>query len=195
MFEFPEPYSKFLLPIYFIYCNVSFHVSSYLFHSPLSASSRGSLVPFLFLPLEWYHLHIWGWYFSQQSWFQLVIHPAWQFAWCTLIRSKISRVTIYSLVVPFSNFGPVFLHQISWFDFTEFSEIQENYIYIHILMYTYVHAHVWVVLFFVCFFLNRWGRKICLRKRVYKARFVKLRMETPIKYSPILKEMKSCSSG
>ena len=114
------------------------------------------------------------WYFSQQSWFQLVIHPAWQFAWCTLIRSKISRVTIYSLVVPFSNYGPVFLHQISWFDFTEFSEIQENYIYIHILMYTYVHAHVWVVLFFVCFFLNRWGRKICLRKRVYKARFVKL---------------------
>ena len=30
-----------------------------------------------FLLLEWYYLHIWGyWYFSQQSWFQLVIHPA-----------------------------------------------------------------------------------------------------------------------
>ena len=29
-----------------------------------------------FLPLEQYHLHIWGcWYFSQKSWFQLVIHP------------------------------------------------------------------------------------------------------------------------
>ena len=26
--------------------------------------------------IEWYHLHIWGcWYFSWQSWFQLVIHP------------------------------------------------------------------------------------------------------------------------
>ena len=32
-------------------------------------------VLFHFLPLEWYHLHIWGyWYFSQESWFQLVIH-------------------------------------------------------------------------------------------------------------------------
>ena len=33
----------------------------------------------------WCHLHIWGyWYFSQQSWFQLVLHPAWHFTWCTL---------------------------------------------------------------------------------------------------------------
>ena len=28
------------------------------FHSPLSLSSRGFLVPLHFLPLEWYHLHI-----------------------------------------------------------------------------------------------------------------------------------------
>ena len=35
------------------------------FHSPLSLSSRGSLIPLHFLPLEWYHLHILGcWYFS-----------------------------------------------------------------------------------------------------------------------------------
>ena len=27
------------------------------------------------------------WYFSQQSWFQLVIHSAWRFTWCTLHRS------------------------------------------------------------------------------------------------------------
>ena len=34
------------------------------------------------LHLEWYHLHMWGcWYFSQQSWFQLVVHPAWHFTW------------------------------------------------------------------------------------------------------------------
>ena len=40
------------------------------------------------LPLGWYHLHIWGcWYFSQQSWFQLMIHPAWHFTWCTFPRS------------------------------------------------------------------------------------------------------------
>ena len=31
------------------------------------------------------HLHIWGyWYFSQKSWFQLVLHPAQSFSWCTL---------------------------------------------------------------------------------------------------------------
>ena len=41
--------------------------------------------PLHFLPLDWYHLHIWGcWYFSQQSWFQLMIHPAQHFSWCTL---------------------------------------------------------------------------------------------------------------
>ena len=50
-----------------------------------SPSSRGSLVPLCFLPLERYHLHIWGcWYFSQQSWFQLMIHPAQHFARYTL---------------------------------------------------------------------------------------------------------------
>ena len=43
------------------------------FHSPLSLSSRGFLVPLHFLPQGWCHLHIWDYrYFSQQSWFQLV---------------------------------------------------------------------------------------------------------------------------
>ena len=43
---------------------------SQIFHPPLSPLSRGSLVPFYFLPLKWYHLHIWGcWYFSWQCWF------------------------------------------------------------------------------------------------------------------------------
>ena len=32
-------------------------------------SARGFLVPLCFLPLEWYYLHIWSWYFSQKSWF------------------------------------------------------------------------------------------------------------------------------
>ena len=41
--------------------------------------------PHLFLPSEWYHLHIWGcWYSSGQSWFQPVIYPAWHFTWSTL---------------------------------------------------------------------------------------------------------------
>ena len=52
-------------------------VLSQLFHFPLSPSSRGSFVSVHFLPLGWYHLHIWGcWYFSRQSWFQLMIAPA-----------------------------------------------------------------------------------------------------------------------
>ena len=60
-------------------------VLSQLFHSPLSPSSRGSLVPLHFLPLGWCHLHIWDyWYFSWQSWFQLKPHPAWHFTWFTL---------------------------------------------------------------------------------------------------------------
>ena len=57
---------------------------SQIFHS-LSPLSGGFLVPLHFLPLEWYHLHIWGcWYFSWQSWFPLVTHPAQHFALCTL---------------------------------------------------------------------------------------------------------------
>ena len=50
-----------------------------------SSQSRGSLVILHFLPLGWCHLHIWGyWYFSRQSWFQLVLLPAQRFSRCTL---------------------------------------------------------------------------------------------------------------
>jgi len=46
---------------------------------------RGSLFPLHFLPLSWCHLYIWGyWYFSWQSWLQLVHHPAQHFTWYTL---------------------------------------------------------------------------------------------------------------
>ena len=52
-------------------------VLSQFFPSPISPSSRGSLIPLHFLPLEWCHLHIWGnWYFSQQPWFQPVLHSS-----------------------------------------------------------------------------------------------------------------------
>ena len=80
-------------------------VLSQLFHPPLSPSSRGSLVPLCFLPEGWCHLHIWGyWYFSRQSWFQLVLHPALHSTWCTLHISWISRVTVYILDVILSHF-------------------------------------------------------------------------------------------
>ena len=53
------------------------------FSLPLSPSLGGSLVSLHFLSLGWYHLHIWDyWYFSQQSWFQFVFHPAQHFSWC-----------------------------------------------------------------------------------------------------------------
>ena len=35
--------------------------------------------------LNWTDLHNWDcWYFSQQSWFQLMFHPVQRFSWCTL---------------------------------------------------------------------------------------------------------------
>ena len=37
--------------------------------------------------------------FPHQSWFQLVLHPAWHFTWCILHIGYISKVTIYSLDV------------------------------------------------------------------------------------------------
>ena len=58
---------------------------SQLYHSPVSPSWRNTLVPLHFLPLKWYHLHIWGClYFSRQSKFQLGSHPAQYFSWCKL---------------------------------------------------------------------------------------------------------------
>ena len=42
---------------------------------------------------------------SQQSWFQLVLHPAQCFSWGTLHISENSRVTIYSLDILVSWFG------------------------------------------------------------------------------------------
>ena len=84
------------------FCECS--VLSQLFHSHLSPSLRSSLVCLPIVALEWYYLHIWCWYFSQQSWFQLMLLPAWHFSWCTLHISYISRVTKYSLDVLLSQF-------------------------------------------------------------------------------------------
>ena len=68
-----------------VFWMLNFKPTCQLFHSPLSLSSRGSSVLFQFLSQGWCHLHISGnWYSSQQSWFQLMLHPAWHFSWCTL---------------------------------------------------------------------------------------------------------------
>ena len=53
------------------------------------------------------HLHIWGyWYFSWQSWFQLVLHPAQDCPWCTLHRSSISRWQYTALTYSYSYLEP-----------------------------------------------------------------------------------------
>ena len=50
----------------------------------VSPSSRGSFIPLQFLTLNWCHQHIWGcWYFSWQSWFQLLIDSTWCYLKCT----------------------------------------------------------------------------------------------------------------
>ena len=50
------------------------------------SSSKGSLVPLCLLLLECYPVYIWGWwYFSWQSWFQFVFHPAWHFIFSKIV--------------------------------------------------------------------------------------------------------------
>ena len=53
-------------------------LSSFTFIKRLFSSSSLSAI-------GWWHLLVWGyWYFSQQSWFHLVLQPAQHFIWCTL---------------------------------------------------------------------------------------------------------------
>ena len=60
---------------------IQFYIPSFTFMKRLFSSSSLS-------PIGWCHLHIWRyWYFSWQSWFQLVLLPAQCFSWCTLHKS------------------------------------------------------------------------------------------------------------
>ena len=60
-------------------------VSSQLFHSLLFHLHQRPFSLSLLSAIKEYHLHIWGcWYFSLQSSFQLVRHPARHFTCCTL---------------------------------------------------------------------------------------------------------------
>ena len=86
------------------FLNVEF--LSQLFHPPLSLL-KGSLDPLHFLPLEWYHLHIWDcWYFSRQPWFQLVIHPSLAF-WimCSVYKLNKQSDQIQCWHTPFPNWN------------------------------------------------------------------------------------------
>ena len=56
----------------------TFSLSAFTFIKRLFISSSLSAI-------GWCHLHTWRyWYFSRKSWFQLVLHPAQRFSWCTL---------------------------------------------------------------------------------------------------------------
>ena len=82
-----------------------FSLSSFTFIKRLYSS--------LLSAIDWCHLCVWGyWYFSQQSWFQFVLHPALHLTWCTLHISWISRVTIYSLDILLSWFGTSLLFHV-----------------------------------------------------------------------------------
>ena len=73
--------------------------------TPLSTSSRGSLIPLHFLSLGWYHLHIWGyWYFSWQSWLELVFHPALHFTWYVLHVCTMPILRFSAVYIPRRNF-------------------------------------------------------------------------------------------
>ena len=58
--------------------------------------------------------HIWGCYFSQKSWFELVIYPVWHVTWITLCISLKNRVIIYTLDKPLSQFWTSPLTVASW---------------------------------------------------------------------------------
>ena len=76
----------------------AFSLSSFILIKRFFSSSLSAIT--------WCHLHIWSYcYFSWQSWFQVVLHPAWHFAWSTLYISTISRETIHSVDIHLCQFG------------------------------------------------------------------------------------------
>ena len=69
-----------ILVFWMLSFKATFSLSSFIFIKRLFSSSSLSAIKVVSSAL-----HIWGyWYFSQQSWFQLVLPPAQCFSWCTL---------------------------------------------------------------------------------------------------------------
>ena len=82
-------------------------VLSHLLHSPLSPSSRGSLVPPHFLPLKWYHLHILRLLFLLAVLIPACVSPTPAFHMMYSAYKLNKQVTVYSLDVLLFNFEPV----------------------------------------------------------------------------------------
>ena len=77
------PWDAMIFVFWMLSFKPAFSLWSFTFIKQLFSSSSLSAI-------GWCHLHSWGyWYFSWQSWFQLVLHPAWHFV-CTLHKSSIS---------------------------------------------------------------------------------------------------------
>ena len=70
-----------ILVFWMLSFKAAFSLSCFTFIKRLFSSSSLSVI-------KWCHLHIWGyWYFSQQSWFQPVLHPVQHLAWGTKHRN------------------------------------------------------------------------------------------------------------
>ena len=96
------------LTVVFLYCDVGHcWVSSQLFHSPLSPSSRGFSVPLLISAIRVVssaYLHV-----SWHSWFQLVIHTAWHFTFMGLYTIYgVLQARLLAWVAVSSSDGPRF---------------------------------------------------------------------------------------
>jgi len=69
------PWDAMIFVFWMLSFKPAFSLWSFTFIKQLFSSSSLSAI-------GWCHLHRWGyWYFSWQSWFQLVFHPAWHFTW------------------------------------------------------------------------------------------------------------------
>ena len=72
------PWSDGILVFWMLSFKPTFSLSSFTFIKKLFSSSSLSAIRVV-------SSAFWGyWYFSWQSWFQLMLHPVWHFAWCTL---------------------------------------------------------------------------------------------------------------
>ena len=80
-----------ILVIWMLIFKPAFLFSSFACIKRLFSSSSISAIPVV-------HLYIWDyWYFFWQSWFQLMLHPAWHFALCTLQNLRCQDIYIMKI--------------------------------------------------------------------------------------------------
>ena len=85
------------LHFYMVSFKPAFLLSSFTFIKRLFSSSLLSAIRVV-------SSGIWGyWYFSQQSWFQLVLHPAQHFTWCTPLNKQGDNIQPWCTPLPIFN--------------------------------------------------------------------------------------------